>query len=412
MATNTQKTANFALIAGILIMLSIGVLYAWSVIKKELIISCGWSSSEAGLPYTLAIVFLALGVFIGGRIQDKIGPKWVITCGGTLAGFGMIFSGLVGNSPIGIAIGFGIISGLGIGLAYACASPPALKWNHPSKKGMVAGLIVGGFGMAAIYLAPLASTLLSSFGIKTTLMILGAVPIMVCVPIAQFVKNPPVGYVPEAPKNLKETAVKRAPAIDFTLSEMMKTKRFYMLFFMFLFSSSAGLLILGNMPKIASLQLPEGTATPALLAGLVAFLAFTNTFGRVLGGMMSDKIGPVNAIFVVFTLQMLNMIGFIFYANLATLILGIIAIGFSFGTILSVFPAITAGQYGLKNFGANYGVMFLAWGLSGAVAPTMADYFYDLHKNFNTAYLLCAMVMVVLIFVNYMYKRNVETINR
>jgi len=408
MTTSTQKTANFALISGVLIMLSIGVLYAWSVIKKNLIINWDWSSSEAGLPYTLAIVFMALGVFIGGRIQDKIGPKWVLTCGGTLAGFGMIFSGLVGNSPTGVAIGFGVITGIGMGFAYACSSPPALKWFHPSKKGMVTGFIIGGFGMAAIYLAPLASALLSRFSIETTLMILGVVPIIVCVPIAQFIKNPPAGYVPEAPKNLKKTAVKIAPATDFTLSEMIKTKRFYMLFFMFLFSSSAGLMILGNMPKIANLQV--GITDTTLLAGLVAFLAFTNTFGRVLGGVMSDKIGPINAIFVVFVLQMLNMIGFIYYGSLAMLIVGIILIGFTFGTILSVFPAITAGQYGLKNFGANYGLMFIAWGLSGAVAPVIADYFYDIHKNFNTAYLLCAMVMVVLIFVNYLLKRNLTKI--
>jgi MFS family permease len=130
----------------------------------------------------------------------------------------------------------------------------------------------------------------------------------------------------------------------------------------------------------------------------------------VLGGVMSDKIGPINAIFVVFVLQMLNMIGFIYYGSLAMLIVGIILIGFTFGTILSVFPAITAGQYGLKNFGANYGLMFIAWGLSGAVAPVIADYFYDIHKNFNTAYLLCAMVMVVLIFVNYLLKRNLTKI--
>jgi len=393
--------------------LSIGALYAWSVIKRKLInpVADGgweWTSSQAGLPFTLAIICFALGNLIGGRTQDKIGPRWVITCGGTLAGLGLILSGLVGNNPVGIAICFGIIGGLGMGTVYGCSVAPALKWFHPSKKGMVAGLIVGGFGMAAVYLAPLANTLLGSFGIETTLMILGSTVILISVPVAQFIKNPSADYVPPTPKNLKETAAKSAPAVNFTVSEMMKTKRFYMLFFMFLFSSSAGLMIIGNMSKIASLQV--GITDTTLLAGLVAFLAFTNTFGRVFGGMMSDKIGTINSLFVVLVLQMLNMVGFMFYANLFTLSIGIIAIGFSFGTILSVFPAITAGQFGLKNYGANYGIVLLAWGFSGAVAPIMADYFYDLHKNFNMAYLVCAITMVVLIGVNFMYKRNVETL--
>jgi MFS family permease len=414
MKTETQKKANIILMACVLFNLSIGVLYAWSVIKKKLtdsVIAGGWewTSSQAGLPYTLAILFLALGVLVGGRIQDKIGPRWVLTCGGALAGLGMILSGLVGNSPTGIAICFGIISGTGIGFGYGCATPPALKWFHPSKKGLVSGLIVGGFGIAAVYLAPLANTLLGSLGIEKTLMILGLATLIISVPIAQFVKNPPAGYTPPTPETLKQSVAKNAPAADFIMSEMIKTQRFYLMFIMFLVSSSVGLMMIGNMSKIAYTQI--GITAPAILAGVVAFLAITNTFGRILGGMMSDKIGPINALFVVFTLQALNMLGFMVYGNLAMLALGVIVVGFSYGTLLSVFPAISVDQFGLKNYGGNYGILFLSWGLAGAAAPMMADYFYDLHGNFNTAYIICAIMMGALVFVNYLLKNNLKKVN-
>ena len=410
MTAQTQKTANLILIACILINVSVGVLYAWSVIKAKLIETWGWTSVEAGLPYTLAIITLAIGVFVGGRLQDKFGPRWVITCGGALAGLGLIFSGILGDNPASVAICFGLITGTGIGLCYGCATPPALKWFHPTKKGLVSGLIVGGFGIAAVFLAPIANVLLNidSIGIEGTMMILGTSTIVISIPLAQFIKNPPTDYTPPAPKHIKETTVKSAPAVDFNWTDMMKTRRFYLIFFMFLFSSSVGLMIIGNMSKIASTQ--ANITSPAILAGIVAFLAATNTFGRVLGGIMADKIGPVNALFVVFILQALNMVGFMFYGNLALLILGVIVVGFAYGTLVSAFPAITAGQFGLKRFGANYGIVFLSWGLAGAAAPIMADYFYGIHENFKMAFIICAIMMTTLVFVNFLLKKDLEKV--
>ena len=194
-AGNANGKANLVLISGVLFNLSIGVLYAWSVMKSALTLPVdgggfGWTSAQAGLPYTVAIVLFSLGVLIGGIIQDKIGPRLVITAGGFLVGLGLILSSVVGNSVAGITTTFGILTGLGIGLGYGCVSPCALKWFHPSKKGMVAGLVVGGFGLGAVYLAPLTQYLITSFGISKTFLILGTFTIVVAVLLAQFIRNP------------------------------------------------------------------------------------------------------------------------------------------------------------------------------------------------------------------------------
>jgi len=408
--THTQNKATIILIAGLLINLSIGVLYAWSIINTKLVEVFGWTSSQAGLPFTIAIVSFSFGAFFGGRIQDKIGPRWVVTCGTLLVGFGMIMSGLVGNSPIGIAIGFGVITGAGTGLAYSCVLPPALKWFHPSKKGLISGLVVGGFGISAVYFAPFASALLNNFSLQQTLMILGTVTILIATPIAQLIKNPPAGYVPPAPENFKESADSTESSVDYTRGEMLKTKRFYFLFPMFLISSSVGLMIIGNVSGIAREQIQD--LNLAVVPMLVAFLAVMNAVGRVAGGFMSDKIGRVNALFVIFILQALNMVAFAFYGNLAMLVIGIAIVGFCFGTTLSVFPAITADQYGKKNFGGNYGIMYFAWGFGGVVAPVFAGFLHDIHGNFELAYIICAIMMAAMIFVNYLYKRNLQTLKQ
>jgi len=365
----------------------------------------GWTVSQAGLPYSVAIIVFATAVIIGGRIQDKIGPRRVVSAGAVLIGFGLILAGFVGNSVVGVVLSFGVLAATGMGFGYGCVTAPALKWFHPGKKGLVSGLIVGGFGLSAVGFAPLTVSLLGSFGIERTFIIIGAGNLLISTAIAQFIKNPPAGYMPPTPEKIKQST-KVAPSVNFEWNEMLRTKRFYLMFIMFLLASSVGLMIIGSVTRIAGTQ--AGISDSAILAGLVSFLALTNTLGRVAGGIMSDKIGRINSLFVIFILQTANMAAFAFYRSLPALILGIVVVGFCFGTLLSVMPALCADQYGLKNFGLNYGIMFFAWGLSGVITPMIANTLYDATGSFNTTYIICAAMMGAMVFVNFLLKKDIN----
>ena len=117
-----------------------------------------------------------------------------------MVGLGMIASSFA-SSPAMLVMTFGVIVGCGIGFGYACLSPAAMKWFHPSKKGLVNGVITAGFGLGALYIAPITSSLIAEFGINTSFMILGAAILLVAVPLASTIVNPPLCYAPEAPKN-------------------------------------------------------------------------------------------------------------------------------------------------------------------------------------------------------------------
>ena len=364
----------------------------------------GWTSREGGLPYILIIIFFSVGVLIGGRVQDKIGPRWVATVGGAMVGLGMVISGLLGDDPAGVAVSYGVVSGLGIGFGYGSVLPAGLKWFHPSKKGLIGGLVLGGFGMASVHYAFITESLLKNFGIQNTLICIGGAVTVVSVAVAQFVKNPPPDYIPSAPEE-GNISVARKAAVDLTWTEMLKTRRFYLIFFLFVFSASMGLMILGNIAKITTVQ--AGVESAVLLISLVAVM---NAAGRIIGGSLSDKIGRENTLFIAIVMQMLNMIGFIYYQNIIILAFGLILVGLCFGTFLAVFPALTADQYGLKNYGFNYGIVYLAYGLAGTVAPVIADFFFDLHGTFNTAYIICAIIMALMIVINLLLKREVSRI--
>jgi len=404
---NIQKQGTVVLIACILFNLIIQVLYVWSLLKVEMMSQAqggwGWTSQQAGLPYTLVLIFFAVGVLIGGRVQDKIGPRWVATVGGAMVGLGMVISGLVGENPVGVAIAFGVITGLGIGFGYGSVLPASLKWFHPSKKGLIGGLVLGGFGLATIHYAFTTSALLDNFGIGNTMLYIGIAVAVLSALVAQFVKNPPPDYIPAVPNSAKNSTTAAKTAIDFKWREMMKTKRFYYMFVLFIFSASMGLMIIGNQAKIADLQ--AGVSNAVFLMSIVAIM---NAAGRILGGSLSDKIGRNNTLFIAIVLQMLNMIGFIFYNNPVTITLGFILVGLCFGTFLAVFPALTADQYGLKNYGVNYGIVYLAYGFAGIVAPVIADYFFDLAGNFTTTYIICAVMMAFMVGLNFLLKREVS----
>ncbi|MCW5662874.1 MAG: OFA family MFS transporter [Piscinibacter sp.] len=395
-ATETMskiEKSTAVLVAGTCINLTIGVLYAWSVVKKALVSDWGWTHTDASMPYNVAIVVWAVALLAAGAMQDRIGPRKIITSGVVLVGVGMILSGLVPSSNVlALTLAFGGIVGTGIGFAYACVTPAAMKWFHPGKKGLVSGITVGGFGLAAVYLAPLCTKLIAMFGISHTFLILGSAVLLIGLPLTRLISNPPEGFVPIGPAMQNGQANASVSAREYPWRQMLKTRQFYFLWVMFLFSSSAGVMIIGNLASIATVQ--AGIANPALL---VSLLAICNATGRVGGGVLSDKIGRTNTMLLAFALQAANMLLFASYRDEMTLIGGIVTAGIAYGALMSVFPSTTADFYGLKNYGANYGVLYTAWGVSGFVGPLLAGWAVDSTGSFRMAYNASAGLLVVAI---------------
>ncbi len=392
------------LIAGFCINLCMGILYAWSVFKKALVVDLGWSNADASMPYTVAIISFALSLLVAGILQDRMGPRKVLILGTLMVGFGMICSSFA-TTPFLLVLTFGVLTGCGIGFGYACLSPAAMKWFHPSKKGLVNGLIAAGFGLAAVYLAPLTSTLITNLGINQSFLILGIGVIVIATPLACIINNPPEGYQPEAPKTGSNSTYK---PVNISWRGMLKTPQFYSLWFMFAFASSAGLMVIGNITSIAALQ---GNITDA--AYLVVILAIFNSGGRVAAGILSDKIGGLKTLMLAFLMQGLNMVLFATYQSDFTLIIGAALTGIGYGTLLAVFPSIIADFYGLKNYGANYGVLYTAWGVSGFIGPVLAAVAVDGSGSYALAYTVSAIMVGMAFLLSFITKPvNAEALEK
>jgi nitrate/nitrite transporter NarK len=371
--------------SGTAINLALGILYTWSIFKGAIKTSIeaggpgafNWDIAKLNDPYSVCCLVFAFAMILAGKCQDKYGPRITAFIGGILVGIGFIWISQT-TSYTAWVLGFGVLAGAGIGFGYSAATPPALKWFPPAKTGLIAGLVVAGFGLASVYIAPLSQYLLKGWGLQNAMMFFGIAFLLVVCGLSMKLVNPPAGFSPEKAVANPGGAQKQASVVakpvqqDCNPSEMMKTPVFYLLWIMYFIGSGAGLMVISSVAGMAKKSLGEA----AFVA--VAILAVGNAAGRIIAGLLSDKIGRKNTLFIMLTFQAILMFVAIPVVDSKTtsafmLVLIATLIGFNYGTNLSLFPSFTKDLYGLKNFGVNYGIVFTAWGVGGLVLSRLSQ---------------------------------------
>jgi MFS family permease len=171
---------------------------------------------------------------------------------------------------------------------------------------------------------------------------------------------------------------------------MLRTPQFYLLWLMFCFAASAGLLIIGHLAKISQIQ---GGITWGFI--LVAVLAVANASGRILAGWISDKLGRTNTMLIVFSIQAANMFLFASYGSVTLLLVGSILTGLAYGALLSLFPSVTFDYFGLKNAGINYGLVFSAWGAAALIGPIIGGRAADLTGGYGASYMISGILLLI-----------------
>jgi OFA family oxalate/formate antiporter-like MFS transporter len=275
------------------------------------------------------------------------------------------------------------IAGMGNGLCYASTIPASIKWFPPERKGLATGIVVSGIGLATVYISPIANWLLGNWGISTTFMVLGSGAFFVMIASAQFLRNPPANYNPQS-KICEVKVPGDVPgdaSCDIDWPEMIRTKLFYKLWFMYLVAASAGLMIIGHIATIAKTQANWENGFY-----LVIIFAIFNTVGRFMAGFFSDKYGRRNVMLLVFVVQAVNLLFFASYITPELLAVGTMLTGLCYGSCFSLFPLATADFFGMRNFGVNYGLIFLAWGFAGILGPILAGSAADMTGNYFIAY--------------------------
>ena len=349
--------------AGVLMQIALGAVYAWSVFRIPWTRDYGWTVSQVTRAFELAILVLGFAAFLGGLWMKRSGPRPVLFLAAVLYGLGTVLAGLSHNLAM-LYLTYGVIAGAGLGLGYIVPVATLIRW-FPDKRGMITGIAVAGFGAGALITAPIAERLIAAVGVSSTFMVLGIAYFAILMLAATVMKNPPAGY---APAGFQASRVRGSAAHDFTLPQALQAWQWYGLWLTLFLNSTAGIAIISQASPMAQ-EISHVSAVTA--AGLVGIISIANGSGRFLWAWLSDPIGR-KAVFL--TMFLVQAAGFLLlshvsgFASLTTLAFVILlCYGGGFGTM----PAFAADYFGAKDVGSIYGLMLTAWGAAGVVGPTL-----------------------------------------
>ncbi|WP_394708453.1 OFA family MFS transporter [uncultured Desulfuromusa sp.] len=387
-------------LAGTGINLALGILYTWSIFKSAIVdsIAAGgpgaftWDAASINDPYAVACLAFAAAMILAGKCQDKFGPKVTCAIGGLLVGAGFVWISQTTNYWAWV-VGFGMLAGTGIGFGYSAATPPALKWFSPAKTGMIAGIVVSGFGLASVYIAPLAKYLLAEVGLQQSMMYFGIAFAVVVTGLGMLVSNPPEGFVadPNAAKTVSKAA---ATVADLKPSQLFTNAKFYTLWLCFFIGSGAGLMVIGSAKGLAKASMGE----MAFL--VVVIMSVGNAAGRLIAGVVSDKIGRATTLCIMLVFQASMMFAAIPVlgndgSSPILVALLVTAMVFNYGTNLSLFPSFAKDYWGMKHFGMNYGMLFSAWGVGAFVLVRVSEMLKVKTGSMDSSFIVAGVLLLV-----------------
>jgi len=378
---------------GILMNLALGSLYAWSVFVPPLEREFGWSRAQTSWVYTIAIVCFALTFVVAGRVQDIKGPRICAFLGGLFVSAGFVLASFTASLTM-LYLFFGVVVGIGNGFGYATPTPVGSKW-FPDRRGLVVGLMVGGYGGGSAIFGTLASGwLVPNLGWRTTFQILGAVFFVMTMTGTALLRNPPPGYLPPNWKRADAGSPAAAAALraDFTTREMLATPTFYALWVAFCLGTTAGQMTISQLvPFTRAAGLGATVATISLVV-----TSCSNAGGRIVSGWVSDTLGRVATLKIMILLSAIAMPAlFLGRTNVAAFYLFVAVVYWCYGTQLSVIASTMADFYGTKHLGLNYGVLFSAWGASGILGPAIAGRVFDRFGDYRYAFFTASALALI-----------------
>jgi OFA family oxalate/formate antiporter-like MFS transporter len=377
-------------IAGIVMQVALGAVYAWSVFTKPLQTAFNWTNPQVTATFSITIFTLGVAAFVGGLWMNRAGPRTVGMAAGVLYGIGVFLASFSANNLWALYLTYGLLGGFGIGLGYIVPVATLVKW-FPDRRGFITGVAVAGFGAGALVTAPIATQLIGSVGVLQTFAYLGIAYLILVTGAASLMRNPPAGYSPPGWTPSAAQQSQRA-AKDLTLGEALRTWQWYALWALLFLNVTAGISIISQASPMAQ-EITGVTAVAA--AGLVGLISVANGSGRFLWAWLSDFIGRKWVFLTMFLLQaalffiMPSVSAFALFATLAFVIA--LCYGGGFGTM----PAFAADYFGAKNVGPIYGLMLTAWGTAGVVGPLLIAFLRQSTGAWGNALYIIAGIMLV-----------------
>lgn len=397
--TSYKYVRWFYLIIGVIAMLFAGVLYAWSILKSPLSLEFGWGTSELALNFTLAMSFFCIGGLLGAQISRRAGHRIALITAGILSAVGFILTAsLRDTSVVMLYISYGVLAGLGIGVAYNVLIAIVSAW-FPDKKGLCSGCLMMGFGASALLLGNAANALFKcTLGWRSTYIILGVAICVVLFLAALLLKKPGQETVLPQPKLTKTASTETFEQKDYTSVQMLCRPSFWMAFVCISFLAAVGSSVISFAKDLAlSVQAPE-----SLAVSLVGVLSICNGLGRISTGALFDTIGRRKTMLCANILTICAASVTLLAVSVGSLplcIVGLCLTGMSYGACPTITAAFTSSFFGMKHFSDNMALMTFTV-MCGSLIATVSNKILEVTGGYPATFLMLLAITAVALILN------------
>ena len=403
MNKNKLNIRWFYLVIGVIAMLFAGVLYAWSILKSPLTSEFGWGASQLALNFTLAMSFFCIGGLFGAQISKRLGHRIALIIAGILSASGFIITAsLHDSSVVMLYVSYGVLAGMGIGIAYNVLIATVSAW-FPDKKGLCSGCLMMGFGASALILGNIANKLFNSaFGWRSTYVLLG-IALCVIMTISAFLLQKPSQETIFPKQNSKSAKTEDFEQQDFTSIQMLARPSFWLAFICISFLAAVGSSVISFAKDLAlSVKAPE-----SLAVSLVGVLSVCNGLGRIITGALFDTLGRrktmICANILTIGASTVTLLA-VYLGSLPLCIAGLCLTGMSYGACPTITSAFTSSFFGMKYFSTNMALMTFTV-MGGSLIATLSNKILEVTGGYSATFIMLLLLSSIALVLNVFIRR-------
>ncbi len=396
------------LLSCVMLQVCLGTVYAWSFFQTMLVRQLGWTFVETAIPFSLAIFFIGAAAAWAGTALPRLGPRKLALTGSILfcTGYFIASLALATDQLQLFYIGYGVIGGAGIGLGYVTPVATVAKW-FPDRKGLATGTVVMGFGIGALLLSKLLAPVLvvySDGDLQAVFLGLGVIFAAILLPVSLLLDDPPRGAIAPVASGPRTHEADNA---DVTARECLMTPQFFCMWIVFFCNIAAGISVISFQSPL--LQDVWGLADPLLEpetlaaygATLIAVSSVCNGVGRLLWGLLSDRLGRTTVFRILLGSQMVVFGVLMTEQNPWVFSILVCYVLLCFGGGFATMPSFIVDVFGNRRMSTLYGAILTAWAAAGIIGPLYVGYLKDQYPDRAVTY--CFLIGIFMLGAGYIF---------
>jgi MFS family permease len=360
------------------------IFYGWIVVAVGIVVTCvgfgsmatltvflqpmaeamGWSRTGVSTAALINWLCMGAGGFLWGALSDRYGTRAVVLVGGVLLGAGLVSASQVSSLGAFQAL-FGVLVGLAAGSFYTPLTATTARW-FTQHRSLAVALVSAGVSLGSAVMAPLARWLISLYGWRTAMLVIGDVVWLVIIPAALLVRNPPAPRAGRAARAAGEGG-------DMTVAQALRTPQFAALALAYFACCAAHS---GPIFHMVTNAIDHGVAVMTATT-VLSTAALASLVGKIVCGLIADRVGAKRTLVAGLALQAASVSLYLFTGGLAGFYAVAVVFGFAYGGVMPLYAILVREYFGERIMGAAFGAVALVSTLGMALGPWAGGWLYD-----------------------------------